>query len=222
MFHIAPSILAADFGHLADSLRIVEEAGADYIHIDVMDGHYVPNISMGLPVVESIRPCTRLPFDVHLMIQDPGRYASSFIKAGADLISFHIEVEPHAHRLIHLIQDQGAKAGIVLNPSTPISLLEEILPDIDFVLLMTVNPGFGGQTFIPSSLNKISRLKRYLRENGSQALIEIDGGVDLTNYQSIVQAGTDILVAGSVIFRNPDPSGVVKSMIEFRNAMSQV
>jgi ribulose-phosphate 3-epimerase len=222
MFRIAPSILAADFGHLADSLRMVEEAGADYIHIDVMDGHYVPNISMGLPVIESIRPYSQLPFDVHLMIQNPGLYASSFIKAGANMLSFHIEVEPHAHRLVHHIQEQGAQAGIVLNPSTPISLLEEILADVDYVLLMTVNPGFGGQTFIPSSLSKISRLKRTIQENGFKTLIEIDGGVDLSNYQGIVQAGTDILVAGSVIFRNPDPSGVVKSMIEFRDTMRHV
>jgi len=217
MYRIAPSILAADFGHLADSLHMAEEAGADYIHIDVMDGRFVPNISMGIPIVEAIRQYSSLPFDVHLMIEDPGRYAAAFIQAGANLVSFHIEAEPHAHRLVHHIKEKGAQAGVALNPSTPLSLLEEILPDLDYVLLMTVNPGFGGQRFIPSSLNKISRLKRLIGERGCRALLEVDGGVDLGNYQSIVRAGTDILVAGSVIFRNPEPTSVVRSMIKFRN-----
>ena len=221
MFQIAASILAADFGHLADELHQVEEAGADIIHIDIMDGRFVPNISLGIPVVQSLRRYCSLPFDVHLMIENPSRYAWEFIQAGANLVSFHIEVEPHAERLIHYIKEKGAQAGIALNPSTPLSLLEEILPIVDYVLLMTVNPGFGGQVFIPSSLKKISRLKRWIREEGLPAKISIDGGVDLNNYQEIIHSGTDILIAGSVIFRNPNPAAVVKSMIEFRGNLNR-
>ncbi len=222
MFQIAPSLLAADFGRLADELKTVETAGADLIHLDIMDGSFVPNISLGLPVVESIRRYCKLPFDVHLMIQNPARYAADFIQAGANMVSFHLEAEPHAHRLVHWIQEKGAKAGIALNPSTPLSLLEEILPAVDYILLMTVNPGFGGQVFIPGSLGKISRLQQWIRQEGYRALVSIDGGVDLRNYQQIIRSGVDILVAGSVIFRNPNPSSVIQSMIEFRRSFSKI
>lgn len=211
MFKIAPSILAADFGRLGECIRDVEEAGADLIHLDVMDGHFVPNITVGVPVVESIRKWTNLPLDVHLMIEHPLRFIPDFVRAGADRISVHVEVEPHLHRTLGLIADHGVCAGVAVNPATPLSLLDCVLGDVQFILLMSVNPGFGGQKFIPSSLTKIQRLKAKIVEERFNTQIEVDGGIGPENFYQVAQAGADILVAGSSIFGSPDPGAVVRS-----------
>jgi ribulose-phosphate 3-epimerase len=201
---IAPSILSADFTQLGTEIKAVEKAGADWIHVDVMDGHFVPNITMGPLVVEAVRRSTALPVDVHLMISHPDAFIESFVKAGADIITVQVESCPHLHRTIHLIKEKGAKAGAVLNPATPLSSLEWMLPDLDVVLIMSVNPGFGGQKFIPASLEKIRDLRRRIDEKNLKALIEIDGGVNDRTVADIVRAGADVLVAGSAVFGSPD------------------
>jgi ribulose-phosphate 3-epimerase len=204
---IAPSILSADFAALGASIAAAERGGADLIHVDVMDGHFVPNITIGPPVVKSIKRVARVPLDVHLMITDPDKYAGAFAEAGADMLSVHAEVLPHLHRSVALIKSLGMKAGVVLNPSTPAAALAEIAGDVDFVLVMSVNPGFGGQTFIPKSLDKVAAIRAMLdRAGNAQAPIEIDGGIDLTNIARAVDAGVEIVVAGSAIFNTPDPT----------------
>ena len=204
MKKIAPSILSADFACLGEEIKTVEAAGADWIHVDVMDGHFVPNITMGPMVVEAVRRTTKLPVDVHLMITNPDLYIRDFAAAGADYISVQVEVCPHLHRTIHLIKENGAKAGAVLNPATPVSDLEYILEDLDFVLIMSVNPGFGGQKFITNALDKISLLKTQIRNRQATALIEVDGGVNSTTIAEISRAGADVFVAGSAIFNTGD------------------
>lgn len=204
MVKIAPSILAADFSILAKEVTDVEQGGADYIHIDVMDGHFVPNISFGPVVIEAIRPLTSLPFDVHLMIEEPERYITDFVNVGSDLISVHVEACRHLHRTIYQIKERGVKAGVVLNPATPVEAVREILPDIDLVLLMTVNPGFGGQTFIPGILKKIEQIARYKEEYGYTFEIEVDGGINQETGRLCVEKGANVLVAGSSIFKEQD------------------
>lgn len=197
---IAPSILSADFARLGDQIHAAETAGADWIHVDVMDGHFVPNLTIGPLIVRAIRPLTALPLDVHLMIEQPERYIPAFVEAGADHIIVHVETCPHLHRTIQQIKGLGAKAGVTLNPATPISTLEEILPEVDQVLVMSVNPGFGGQSFIPASLRKMVRLRQWLRELRSPADISVDGGINPQTIQQVVEAGASIVVAGSAIF----------------------
>ena len=199
---LAPSILAADFAALGEAIAAVTRGGADQIHVDVMDGHFVPNISIGVPVVNSLRKATSLPLDVHLMIMQPDRYLEAFIDAGANMVSVHVEVLPHLHRTVTQIKKLGAQAGVVLNPSTPVSAIEEIATDVDFVLVMSVNPGFGGQVFIPGSLKKIRSVRALLDRAGNNAPIEVDGGIDLTTVAAVVEAGAEWLVAGSAIFGN--------------------
>jgi ribulose-phosphate 3-epimerase len=201
---IAPSILAADFTRLGDELRAVEKAAADWIHVDVMDGHFVPNITMGPLVVEAVRRCTQLPIDIHLMIENPDLYIESFAAAGADYISVQVESCPHLHRTIERIKSLGKRAGVVFNPATPLTALEWILDDVDYILIMSVNPGFGGQTFISGSLEKVRQLKQILTDRHSQALIEIDGGVNGDTITAISRAGVDVFVAGSAVFGSSD------------------
>jgi ribulose-phosphate 3-epimerase len=212
MVEILPSILAADFARLGEEIAKVEQAGASMLHVDVMDGHFVPNISLGFPVIESIRKITRLKLDVHLMISDPDRYGHEFIRAGADHVLVHQEVCPHLDRTLRMIRDEGALAGVVLNPSTPISTLSEVLDLVDHVLIMSVNPGFGGQSFIPNALKKIKALAWKRKELGLDFAIEIDGGVALDNVAEIVRAGCDWLVAGSSVFHTPDPGAAFRQM----------
>ena len=212
MVEILPSILAADFARLGEEIAKVEQAGASMLHVDVMDGHFVPNISLGFPVIESIRKITRLKLDVHLMISDPDRYGHEFIRAGADHVLVHQEVCPHLDRTLRMIRDEGALAGVVLNPSTPISTLSEVLDLVDHVLIMSVNPGFGGQSFIPNALKKIKALAWKRKELGLDFAIEIDGGVALDNVGEIVRAGCDWLVAGSSVFHTPDPGAAFTQM----------
>lgn len=204
MTMIAPSILAADFSRLGQEVKAVEVAGADWIHVDVMDGHFVPNITMGPIVVEAVRKSTVLPVDVHLMIENPDQYISEFARAGADCISVQVEACTHLHRSIHLIKDLGKKAGAVLNPATPLSAIDWILADLDFVLLMTVNPGFGGQQFIPNSIEKIQRLRTTINQQGYATLIEVDGGINGDTVDAVHNAGAQVLVAGSAIFGTDD------------------
>ena len=201
---IAPSILSADFSKLGDEIKTVETAGADWIHVDVMDGHFVPNITIGPIVVEAARRATSLPLDVHLMIEKPERYIPDFIEAGANLISVQVETCAHLNRTIQMIKEFGMQAGVVLNPSTPLTSLEWILDVVDVVMIMSVNPGFGGQTFIPNTLEKIRELRTMIDERGRNILIEIDGGVKEDNIKSIADAGVDVFVAGSAIFNSPD------------------
>jgi len=201
---IAPSILSANFAHLGDDVRAAENAGADYIHIDVMDGHFVPNITFGPAVVRAVRGVTDLPLDVHLMIADPARYVSDFAAAGATGLTVHVEATPHAHRLIQQIRDLGVRPGITLNPATPACTLSEILCDVDLVLVMTVNPGFGGQSFIERSLVKIAQIRKMLDDAGSAAELEVDGGIALDTAEAVVRAGARVLVAGAAIFAAPE------------------
>jgi ribulose-phosphate 3-epimerase len=212
MVQIAPSILAADFANLGGAIRLVESAGAEVIHVDVMDGHFVPNITMGPPVVASIRKVTSLPLDVHLMIEDPDAYIQPFVDAGADWISVHVETCPHLDRTLQLIRSLGAKSGVVLNPATSLSTLDEVLRIVDHVLVMTVNPGFGGQPFLPYTLEKVQRLRKVIRHKGLSAKIEVDGGVSLENVPDLVKSGAQILVVGSQIFGDPDPAAAVKKL----------
>jgi ribulose-phosphate 3-epimerase len=204
MVKIAPSILSADFSKLGEEITAVEKAGADYIHIDVMDGHFVPNITIGPLIVEAIRPITKLPLDVHLMIENPDQYIEAFAKAGADYITVHVEACRHLHRTIQNIKSFGIKAGVVLNPATPVESIQHIIGDIDMVLLMSVNPGFGGQKFIPEVLPKISRVKKMAEEKGLALEIEIDGGVNPETGKLCMEAGANVLVAGSAIYNQPD------------------
>ena len=209
---IAPSILAADFAALGQAIAMAEAGGADLIHVDVMDGHFVPNITIGPPVVKSLKRVATVPLDVHLMIQDPDRYAEDFVKAGAARLSVHVEVLPHLHRSIQYIKSLGAKAGVAINPSTPVSAIEEVAADLDHVLVMSVNPGFGGQTFIPRSESKIQAIRRLLDDAGNPAPIEVDGGVDATNAARLVAMGATILVAGNAIFGSPDPVAATRAI----------
>jgi ribulose-phosphate 3-epimerase len=209
---IAPSILSADFAALGAAIAAAERGGADLIHVDVMDGHFVPNLTMGAPVVRSISKVTKVPLDIHLMIEEPDRYLEAFVRAGAAMISVHVEVSPHLHRTIQAIKELGAKAGVALNPSTPVVALEQIAGDVDHVLVMSVNPGFGGQTFIPRSESKIQAVRALLDRQGSAAPIEVDGGVDLSNAARIVEAGGTILVAGNSIFGTGDPERATREL----------
>ena len=209
---LAPSILSADFADLAAEIAAATRGGADQIHVDVMDGHFVPNITIGVPVVKSLRKITKLPLDVHLMIDEPDRYIEAFIDAGANMVSVHVEVLPHLHRTITQIKKLGAKAGVVLNPSTPVSSIEEIAGEVDFVLVMSVNPGFGGQAFIPGSVKKIRAVRALLDRAGNRAPIEVDGGVDLTTVASVVEAGAEWLVAGNAIFGGGDAEKAAAAM----------
>ena len=201
---IAPSILSADFSILGDEISTVEKAGADWIHVDVMDGHYVPNITIGPLVVEAVKKVTKLPLDVHLMIEHPDKYIPAFAESGADYISVHVETCPHLNRTIQFIKSCGVIPGVVLNPSTPLSSIEWVLDDIEFVLIMSVNPGFGGQAFIKNSLDKIRDLRKLIDRNGARALIQVDGGVNEKTISEISKAGTDVFVAGSAIFGSPN------------------
>jgi len=212
MVQIVPSILSADFARLGEDIAKVERGGARMLHVDIMDGHFVPNLTMGPPVVKSIRKITGLTLDLHLMITDPDTYAPVFIEAGADQVSVHYEAARHLDRTLRLIQSHGARAGVVLNPATPVALLEDVIEIVDYVLVMSVNPGFGGQEFIPNSLKKIRSLDRVRRERRLDFAIEIDGGVSHDNVESIVQAGCNWLVAGSHVFRSADPAATVKQM----------
>ncbi|GAB4431281.1 MAG: ribulose-phosphate 3-epimerase [Anaerolineae bacterium] len=197
---LAPSILAADFARLGEQVKEAEAAGVDYIHVDVMDGHFVPNITIGPLITQALRPVTRLPLDVHLMIEQPERYLADFARAGADILTVHVETCPHLHRTIQQIKELGVKAGVTLNPATPLSSLEEILPKVDLALIMSVNPGFGGQSYIPGSTARIARLRAMLDAIGSQADLEVDGGVNPATISEVVAAGATVLVAGSAIF----------------------
>ena len=209
---IAPSILSADFAVLGEAVAAVERGGADLIHVDVMDGHFVPNITVGPLVVRSIKRVAHVPLDVHLMITDPDRYIEAFVDAGAAMISVHVEVLPHLHRTVHAIQALGAKAGVVLNPSTPVVALEQIAGDVDYVLVMSVNPGFGGQTFIPRSESKVKEVRALLDRAANSAPVEIDGGIDRQNVGSVVSAGARIIVAGSAVFHTPDPERATREL----------
>ena len=215
---IAPSILSADFAALGDAVARVERGGADLIHVDVMDGHFVPNITIGPPVVKSLKKVAHVPLDVHLMISDPDRYIDAFAAAGASMLSVHVEVLPHLHRTVHAIQALGVKAGVVLNPSTPVGTLEEIAGDVDFVLVMSVNPGFGGQTFIARSESKVAAVRALLDRSGNTAApIEIDGGIDAVTAPRVVAAGARILVAGNAIFGTPDPERATRDLKALAN-----
>ena len=209
---IAPSILSADFGRLNDEVKEVEQAGADWIHVDVMDGHFVPNITIGPAVVESVRKATELPLDVHLMIENADRYIKDFVNAGSDIITVHVEACPHLNRIIELIKEQKVRAGVVLNPATPLSSLEEVLHEIDLVLLMSVNPGFGGQAFIPSMLDKIQNLNDVMCHYENPIELEVDGGIKVANAGEIKQAGASVLVAGSAIFNAKDYKKAIDSL----------
>lgn len=210
MIKIAPSILSADFSKLGEEIKDVEKGGADYIHVDVMDGHFVPNITIGPLIVEAIRPITSLPLDVHLMIENPDNYIPTFAKAGADIITVHVEACPHLHRTIQLIKSHGIKAGVVLNPHTPVSVIEHVLEDIDMVLLMTVNPGFGGQKFIHSVLPKIKQVAEMVKERNLEVEIEVDGGVNAETARLCVEAGANVLVAGSAVYNQKDRSEAIR------------
>ena len=211
---IAPSILSADFSKLGDEIKAVEDAGADWIHVDVMDGHFVPNITIGPPVIESIRKVTSLPLDVHLMIENADRYIKSFADAGADILSVQVEACPHLNRTIQIIKENKVRAGAVLNPATPLSSLEEILHELDMVLIMTVNPGFGGQTFIPSMLGKISNLSDIMSNYENDIELQVDGGVKADNAGDVKESGATVLVAGSAIFNSKDYKKAIKSLRE--------
>ena len=215
MIKLAPSILSADFARLGEQIDEVARAGADYIHVDVMDGHFVPNITIGAPVVASIRPVTSLPLDVHLMIEHPERYVSDFVQAGADIITVHVEASPHLHGTIQAIKEMGVKAGVSLNPPTPIGAVEEFLRHVDLVLVMSVNPGFGGQSFIPETLPRIANIRKILDDRGLSAELEVDGGINADNAPDIVEAGADVLVAGNSIFRAEEGiSGAIQRLRE--------
>jgi ribulose-phosphate 3-epimerase len=215
---IAASILSADFAALGAAISAAERGGADLIHVDIMDGHFVPNLTMGPPVVSSIRKVASVPLDVHLMLQEPDRYLEAFVSAGAAMISVHVEVLPHLHRTIQRIKELGAKAGVAINPSTPVGALEEIAGDVDHVLVMSVNPGFGGQTFIPRTESKIGLIRALLHRRGSNAPIEVDGGIDASNAARVVAAGASILVAGNAIFGTPDPERATRALREAATA----
>lgn len=209
---IAPSILSADFARLADAVSQVEAAGADWIHVDVMDGHFVPNLTVGPPMVEALRKVTTLPLDVHLMMTNPDDFIQEFAEAGADFLTVHVEACPHLHRTLQSIKEHKVKAGVTLNPATSVSTLEEAVKDADLVLVMSVNPGFGGQKFIDASLEKIVRIRQLIHQTESRALIEVDGGVNLKNAGAVIKAGADVLVAGSAIFHSENFSDTIRRM----------
>ncbi len=216
---IAPSILSADFLTLGDEIRAAESAGADLFHLDIMDGHFVPNLTIGPSVVESIREITNLPLDVHLMVEEPDKFLKDFIRAGADYITVHVETSFHLHRTVHTIKESGKKAGVSLNPATSLFSLDQILSDVDMVLLMSVNPGFGGQEFIPTVLDKITSLRNILQEKGLNLLVEVDGGVKLDNAKRIASAGADILVMGSAFFKSKDYKAL---MVKLREVLKDI
>jgi ribulose-phosphate 3-epimerase len=211
---LAPSILAADLGHLADAVKAIERGGAGLVHVDVMDGRFVPNISLGPVVVEAVRRATTLPIDVHLMVESAERYLDVFVDAGAGSVAVHVEALPHLQRAVAHLRGRGVRPGVALNPSTPISLLEEILPELDFVLVMSVNPGFAGQSLLPQALDKIRRLRRTIDERGLSARIQVDGGVHRGNIREVVQAGAGIIVAGAAAFADGDPAAACRALIE--------
>ena len=219
MVKIAPSILSADFMRLGEEIKAAEEAGIDMFHIDIMDGHFVPNMTIGPSIVEAINKITDVPLDVHLMIEEPDKYIKDFINAGADYLAVHIEASVHAHRTVQVIKESGVKAGISLNPATPICSLDHVLQDLDFVVLMSVNPGFGGQSFIPQSMDKIKMLKKLIRERGLSTLIEVDGGVKPDNARQVAEAGADMLVMGSAFFSSKDYKSLTKNL---RSVLSSV
>jgi ribulose-phosphate 3-epimerase len=214
MIKIAPSILSADFANLERDVKVIEQAGAELLHIDVMDGHFVPNITIGAPVVKSLRKVTKMVMDVHLMISHPENYIKDFVDAGADIITVHAEAATHLHRLIQMIKKEGCKAAVALNPATPLSVLDYVLDDLDMVLIMSVNPGFGGQKFITSALDKIKNLRNMINERNLNIDIQVDGGVGIDNIAEVVSCGANIIVAGSAIFNSPDPTLAVKKMKE--------
>ncbi|MCA1630365.1 MAG: ribulose-phosphate 3-epimerase [Acidobacteria bacterium] len=218
MIEIAPSILSADFARLGEEIASAERGGATLLHCDVMDGHFVPNITIGLPVIKSLRRATRLPLDAHLMVSEPGLYAEQFAEAGASMVSVHVEADPHLHRTLAAIKAKGAAAGVAINPATPLAALEEALPYADFILLMSVNPGFGGQKFIQTSLDKLRRLRTMIDARGLKTRIEIDGGVDAGNIAEVAAAGAEIVVAGTAVFGAGDPA---RSVRELREAAAQ-
>jgi ribulose-phosphate 3-epimerase len=209
---IAPSILSADFSRLGEEIEAVERGGATILHVDVMDGHFVPNLTVGLPVVKSVARATKLPIDAHLMISEPGRYVEQFVEAGAKMVSVHVEADAHLHRTLATIKSGGAQAGVVINPATPIESLSEALPFADYVLVMSVNPGFGGQQFISTSVDKVRRLRQMIEARQLRTRIEIDGGIDLENIASVVAAGAEIIVAGSAIFGSANPEAAVRGL----------
>jgi ribulose-phosphate 3-epimerase len=211
---LAPSILSADFARLGEDIAAAERGGAGAIHVDVMDGHFVPNITLGPPVVKSIRRATALPLDVHLMIENADRYLDAFVDAGATWISLHAEALPHLQRSVAYLKGRGVRAGVAINPATPLAALEEILPDLDYVLVMSVNPGFGGQKFLPGSLDKVRRLKAQIADRGLGARIEVDGGVDMTNVRELAEAGAEILVAGQAVFGGGNAERDARRLVE--------
>jgi ribulose-phosphate 3-epimerase len=211
---LAPSILSADFGRLADQIAAAARGGAGAVHVDVMDGHFVPNLTVGPVVVKAVRKATPLPIDVHLMIENAERYVEAFAEAGANWISVHVEAQPHLQRTVALLRARGVRAGVVLNPATPLAAIDEILPEVDYVLVMSVNPGFGGQAFLPRSLEKIRRLRESVRARGLGVEIEVDGGVDKSNARELVAAGAQILVAGTAVFGGGDPEAGARGLVE--------
>jgi ribulose-phosphate 3-epimerase len=211
---LAPSILAADFGHLAEDIARAEQGGARLVHLDVMDGHFVPNLTMGPAVVKAVRRATRLPLDVHLMIENADLYVDAFADAGANWVSLHVEALPHLQRTVAHLRERGLKAGVALNPSTPLVSVEEIAPELDYVVVMSVNPGFGGQKFLPGSLDKVRRLRDLLRRRGLAAQIEVDGGVDEGNVKALIDAGAEVLVAGTSVFGAGDPAASARRLLE--------
>ena len=211
---LAPSILSADFGRLAEEIAAAERGGAGLVHVDVMDGHFVPNITVGPPVVKAVRKATRLPIDCHLMIENADRYVDAFADAGASWISLHVEALPHLERTVAHLRERGVKPGVALNPATPLASLEEILPELGYVLVMSVNPGFSGQRFIPSSLDKIRRLRAQLQARGLTTTIEVDGGVDASNIRSLAEAGAEVFVAGNAVYGGGDPEAAARRLVE--------
>jgi ribulose-phosphate 3-epimerase len=222
MIEIAPSILSADFRRLGEQIAVVEQAGASYIHVDVMDGHFTPNLTVGPFIVEWVRKATKLPIDAHLMIENPDNFIGAFARAGANMISVHPEATYHLDRTLNHIRQAGCQAGVVLNPATPLAMIEEVVAEIDYVLLMSVNPGFGGQKFIPSSLDKLRRLRNLIRMKSSPARIEIDGGVGPNNVAEVVAAGAEILVAGSAVFGAENPAEALKELLRAAESVGRV
>lgn len=209
---VAPSILSADFLNLGRDIEMINNSDADWYHLDVMDGRFVPNISYGMPIIKTMKKTAKKPFDVHLMIVEPEKYFEAFKDAGADVLTVHYEASTHLHRSLQAIKALGMKAGVSLNPHTPVSVLEDVITDIDLVLIMSVNPGFGGQKFIPQAIEKVRKVKSMIKETGSNALIEIDGGVTVENAPELVAAGVDVLVAGNTVFSSPDPVETIKKL----------